>query len=228
MNDFYKTIQNPIKKLTIYYRGGIFGNMERRLSASPVKTFSKELSDDKIIELYWNRDENAVSETDKKYGVLLLRIAVNILNDKMDGEECKNDTYLSLWNRIPPTRPRNLCAFAAKIIRRIAINRYYHENRKSAVSSSLKKSMEECEAFLSSPSEPENSLLAKELGEIINAYLSTLSERQRYVFMGRFWFADPVRTIASELRVSESSVYKELQEIKKDFRSFLKSKGVTV
>ena len=85
---------------------------------------SNLLTDDEIIDMYWERNENAINETDKKYGNYLFTIANNIVNDKMDCEECVNDTYLGTWNRIPPTRPNIFKVFLSKIVRNIAISKY--------------------------------------------------------------------------------------------------------
>ena len=179
------------------------------------------LSDKQIITLYWDRNEEAISETDNKYGSTLHRISYNILRDNSDCEECKNDTYLSLWNNIPPTRPVSLRAFAATIIRRLSINRYYHRKRKKEVPSELSVSMEECKDFLSSVETPEDAALGEELGERINAFVGALSAKERYVFLGRFWFCDPVRKIAREQKLSESAVYKELEKLKKKLKEYL-------
>lgn len=189
---------------------------------------SGTISDERILDLFWSRDETAIQETDRKYGRDLHGIAFRVLGDHEDCEECKNDTYLALWNRIPPARPTCLRAYVITILRRIAINRYYHEKRKGAVPSELTVSMEECEGFLSASDTPEDAAVARELGAYINEFLAKLPKRRRTVFIGRFWFVKPVKTISKELGVSESAVYKELTSLKKELKSFLESKGVTV
>ena len=186
------------------------------------------MSDERILDLFWGRDETAIRETDRKYGSELHGIAYRVLGNNEDSEECKNDTYLALWNQIPPARPASLRAYVVTILRRIAVNRYYQGKRKREVPSELRVSMEECEGFLSSSETPEDAAVARELGTYINEFLAKLPERSRFVFLGRFWFVQPVKMISEELGVSESAVYKELTSLKKGLKAFLESKGVSV
>ena len=172
------------------------------------------LPDEEIIDLFFARDEAAIKETDKKYGKMLYGIAYNVLHDPQDCEECKNDAYLSAWKTIPPAKPHSLGAFLSVIIRRHSINRYYSESAKKKIPSGLTLSMEECSDFISSFDSLEDSVTAKELGAMINEFVASLPEKRRYIFMGRFWFFDSVKDIASELKTSESHVYKELAKIK--------------
>ena len=96
------------------------------------------IADEQIIEMYWTRDEQAIKETDNKYGQFLFRIAYNILHDSLDCEECQNDTYLGVWNAIPPTRPNVFQAFITQIMRRIAINRYKEKTSKRIIKRQIK------------------------------------------------------------------------------------------
>ena len=116
------------------------------------------VADEQIIELYWNRKENAIEETDKKYGQLLFGIAYNILHDRPDCEECQNDTYLATWNAIPPTRPSALLAFIIQIMRRIAINRYKQKASKKRVPSELTVSVEDLNSALHSEKSAKRSI----------------------------------------------------------------------
>ena len=113
------------------------------------KTARAPIDDEKIVELYWARDEKAIDETDFKYRKYLFSIAYNVLHDKLDCEECLNDTYLGAWNAIPPTRPNVLKAFLTTIVRRIAIKRYHSALRKKAVPSEMTVSLSELEDFVS-------------------------------------------------------------------------------
>ena len=186
------------------------------------------LPDEQIIDLFFSRDESAIKETDKKFGRILYGIAYNVLHDKQDCEECVNDAYLSAWKAIPPARPRSLCAFLSVIIRRISINRYYAERAKKKIPSEMTVSMEECSDFLSGFDSLEDTVSAKELGSMIGDFVNSLSEKQRYVFMGRFWFFDPVKDIAKELDTSESSVYKEISKIKAELKDYLETRGISI
>ena len=194
-----------------------------------MKTFKDgAMSDEQILNLFLGRDETAIRETDRKYGSELHGIAFRILGDNEDSEECKNDTYLALWNQIPPAKPGSLRGYTVTILRRIAINRFYQGKRKREVPSELMVSMEECEGFLFSSETPEDAIVAREIGAYINEFLAKLTKRSRFIFLGRFWFVKPVKTISEELGISESAVYKELTNLKKDLKSFLESKGVSV
>ena len=155
-----------------------------------LKEKSSPLEDEEIIELYWQRKENAILETDNKYGEVVFRIAYNILNDKCDSEECQNDTYLDVWNAIPPTRPRALLAFIAKIARRVSIDLYRKRSNKKAIPSEFKIAIEELEYCLQSEGNIYENLDVKSLSKLINTYLRTLTERQRYIFVGRFYFSN--------------------------------------
>ena len=108
----------------------------------------KLLSDEKIIDLFWQRDEQAISQTDTKYGKYLYKIAYNILNDRLDSEECQNDTYLAAWDAIPPHKPLCLPAFLTQLIRRISIDRYRESRRQKRIPTELIVSMEELHGSL--------------------------------------------------------------------------------
>ncbi len=189
---------------------------------------SSVLSDDRIIELYWQRDQQAVDATDAKYGKYLLSIAYNIVHDSCDSEECLNDTYLSAWNAIPPAKPDSLQAFLSTIMRRRAIDCYKARKRGKRVSSQLTVSLSELEEFLSADDDTYSQAAAEELGRIISKFVRTLSERRMYIFMSRYYAARPVKVIAEMLRCSESTVHKELASIKRDLKNTLEKEGYSV
>ena len=185
------------------------------------------LADEDIIDLYWQRDERAIDETDFKYRRYLFTIAYNILYSKEDCEECINDTYVGTWNAIPPQRPVVLKAFLTTIVRRISINRYNEMNRQKRVPSNMTSSLEDMENFMSC-----DSLISEideqRLGRVISDYLRTLSKRQRYIFMSRYYVAEPIDKIADELCVSKSTVNKEIALIKEGLRTALEKEGYRV
>lgn len=186
---------------------------------------SSVIADERIIELYWQRDELAIKETDVKYGQFLYRIAYNILHDRLDCEECRNDTYLGIWNAIPPTKPNVFPAFITQIIRRTAIDRYKEKTSKKRIPSELTLSLEELNGDLASFEYEDD---AKELGKIISDYLRSLTDRQQFMFIGRFYMAEPVESIARELGVTASAVYKELSKIKTEFKTYLERSDIFV
>ena len=184
-------------------------------------------SDEEIIELYWNRDERAIEETDLKYRKYLFTIAYNILYSNEDSEECLNDTYMGAWNAIPPQRPLNLKAFLTTIAHRVAINRYNKIKMQKRIPSNLTSALEELDYMLEGDS-MDSEMDAKRLGEIISAYLKTLSKRQRYIFMSRYYMAEPIEKIASDISVSKSTVNKEIVSIKEGLKNALEKEGYKV
>lgn len=184
-------------------------------------------TDDKIIELFWNRDERAIAETDLKYRNYLFTIAYNILYSHEDCEECLDDTYMDTWEAIPPERPLNLKAFLTTILRRNAINRYNANRRQKRVPSNLTYSLEELDNLISDDS------MVKEfdeehLGALISSYLRSLTKRQRYIFMSRYYAAEPIEKIANDLSISKSMVNKEIASIKEGLKSALEKEGFKV
>lgn len=183
------------------------------------------LPDEAIVTLYWNRDETAIEETDFKYKNYLFSVIRNLLNDPMDCEECLNDTYLGAWNAIPPTKPAVLKAFLTTVARRAAIKRYHKARKKTAIPSELTVSLSELEDFLSDGGEAESDLDAAALGKVISEFLYSLDKRKRYIFMSRYYVAVSIEKIARELKVSRSTVNKELAAIRKSLKAKLESEG---
>ena len=186
------------------------------------------LSDEAIISLYWDRDRKAITETDFKYGKYLYTIIYNILHDKLDCEECLNDTYLGVWNAMPPARPQVLRAFLVTISRRIAIKRYHKLRQKGAVPSEMTVALAEVEDFIAENSSAEEAFDAKQLGQIISRFVRSLPQRQRYIFISRYYAAEPIDTIAKELVLSRSMIHKELAAIRTALKETLESEGYSV
>ena len=183
------------------------------------------MSDEQIVELYWQRNEQAIKETDRKYQHFLLTVAHNILRDAQDCEECLNDTYLGAWNAIPPARPKVLQAFLATIMRRTAIDRYKAGKRQKRIDSELTVALSEVEEFLADGSDPAAELDAHELGRVISEFIRALSKRRMYIFMSRYYTARPIGEIARLLGCSESTVNKEIAAIKRDLKEALEKEG---
>ena len=183
------------------------------------------LPDEAIVTLYWNRDETAIEETDFKYKNYLFSVLRNLLADPMDCEECLNDTYLGTWNAIPPTKPAVLKAFLTTVARRAAIKRYHKARKKTAIPSELTVSLSELEEFLSDGGEADSDFDAAALGKVISEFLYSLDKRKRYIFMSRYYVAVSIEKIARELKVSRSTVNKELAAIRKSLKAKLESEG---
>lgn len=185
------------------------------------------LTDEAIVDLFFSRDEAAITESDRKYGSYLWTVAHNILHSDLDCEECRNDTYLRAWETIPPTRPVSLGGYLTKIIRGIAINRYDRDRRDRRIPPEAVESLSDFEGFLAdtpASDEAESALI----GEVISRYLRSCKKRRRYVFMARFYAMKPVAEIAERLGVSQSSVKRELAGIRKELRSELEKEGITL
>lgn len=185
------------------------------------------LPDEAIIDLFFARNEAAISESDRKYGRYLWSVAHNILHSAPDCEECQNDTYLRAWETIPPTRPVSLGGYLTKIIRGIAINRYDRDRRDRRIPPEAVESLSDFEDFLAdtpAPDETESSLI----GQVISRYLRGCKKRRRYIFMARFYAMKPVAEIARQLGISESAVKRELTGIRKELRTELEKEGITV
>jgi RNA polymerase sigma-70 factor (ECF subfamily) len=186
------------------------------------------IADEQIISLYWQREESAIRETDRKYGKYLFSVARNILLDNEDSEECKNDAYLEAWNSIPPTMPKSLGAFMTQLVRCIALDRYKTKTTKKRIPTEMLVSMEDLSNILPGDDFSETEYLKQEVGKLINAYVKGLTEKEQYIFVSRYYVAEKVEDIARELGVSQPTVYRELEHIKKGLREYLEREGVYV
>ena len=182
------------------------------------------LADERIVELYWERDEQAVNETDFKYKKYLSTVAYNIVHDPQDCEECLNDTYVGAWNAMPPARPAVLKAFLTTIIRRISVNRYHSNRRNPTVPSNMTVSLSDVENFINEDTAADE-CDAQRLGGIISDFLRSLDERRRYIFMSRYYVANTVDKIAADLSVSRSTVNRELAFIRQALKEILEREG---
>ncbi len=183
------------------------------------------MSDGEIMDLYFARDERAIRETDVKYRARLLYLARNIVHDAQDAEECLNDTYVCVWNSIPPARPDSLPAFLLSIMRRTAINRYKAARRQKRVPAELVSSLSDFDDMLSDGDSFHTEQAARALGETLTAFTNALSDRRAYIFMSRYYLARPIDEIADKLGCSKSTVNKEIAAIKQELRQLLESEG---
>ena len=155
------------------------------------------MADRRIIDLYWQRDENAVRETDAVYGAYCCAIARNILGSREDAEECVSDTWLQAWNSIPPQRPANLRLFLAKITRNLAFNKYKARTAYKRGGGEIAAVLDELEDCLADGTDTESAYFAKELEQGVGRFVRTLAERERCVFVRRYFFTEPVAEIAA-------------------------------
>lgn len=185
------------------------------------------MDDEKIIELFFARSEQAIGELDIKYGKLCHNLSRNILGNHADAEECVNDAYLGAWNAIPPAKPNPLQAYICKIVRNISFKLYY---RKEAAkrSSSYTIAMNELEATLSSPNTVEDEIEARELVRIIEDFLETLTAESRVVFMLRYAYSEPYADIAKRVGLTEKNVSVRLSRIRQRMKLYLVEREVFV
>ncbi len=182
------------------------------------------LEDSDIIALFNGRSEQAISELDKKYGAAVKKTVGSILSDRLDAEECVNDTYLRVWRSIPPHHPEPLVSFVCKIARNLAIDRY-HANRAEKRNGAFDLILEEMEECLPSGMSVETELDAKELSAAISRFLSTLSRDDRFLFVRRYWYADSVTELAAATRGSANRISVRLFRIREKLKKTLKKEG---
>lgn len=186
------------------------------------------MADEDIVELYWKRDEKAISNTDKKYGKYLFRIAYNILAQELDCEECVNDTYLNTWNSIPPKRPKLFAAFLARITRNLAVDNYRKQNADKRVPSELTVSLEEFGDSIAYSPSLEEEYLINQISEILNDYLHSLPSKDWVIFVSRYYYSDKISDIAKMLTVSERTVLRELARMRNGLREKLLEGGICI
>ena len=186
------------------------------------------MDDEKIIALYWARQEKAISETKRKYGRYCYSIAYRVLRNKQDAEECENDTYLNVWNLIPPTKPTVFSTFLGIITRRISLDRfrkYYAEKRGSGETALSLDELEEC---ISNGKTLDEEIEEKMLAGAISDFLRTLSETEASVFIHRYWHFRSVAEIAKSYAFSESKVKMMLKRTREKLRLYLESEGFLI
>lgn len=184
------------------------------------------MDDNQIIDLYWSRSENAISETASKYGAYCHSIASNILNDPQDAEESVNDTYLAAWNTMPPKRPSLLAAFLGKITRYISLDRWKQRSRLKRGGGEVPLCLEELEDCVSGRESTEDAVLRKELLSGINCFLEKLPPMERKVFLCRYWYLDSVQEIAQRFGFSQSKTASMLHRIRGKLNRYLEKEGL--
>ena len=185
------------------------------------------MEDNQIIELYWNRNEKAISETDKKYRKYCNSIAHNILQNNEDEIECINDTYYKTWNSIPTARPNIFKLFLGKITRQLAINKY-EKSRAQKRYSGLELVLDELEECVPSNENTEKELEFEELTQYINSFLDGISEKQRKIFIDRYWYMYSIKEISKINNTKESNVKVILHRTRNELKEYLEKRGVFI
>ena len=182
------------------------------------------MEDSKIVELFYERSEQAIAELSEKYGFLCHRVARNILGDAMDAEECVNDAYLAVWNTVPPQRPDPLSSYLCRIVRNLALKKY-HQNTAKKRNSTYDVALEEIAECLASRTSVEEELEARETARLINDFLDTLDPQNRIMFVRRYWHSDSIEEIAELFHVSRHYVSVRLSRIRKSLQKYLIREG---
>lgn len=185
------------------------------------------MEDTQIIQLFFQRSEQGIHALDKKYGRIFRSLSYNILHSDPDAEECVNDAYLGTWNSIPPARPNPLLAFVCKIVRNLSLKRHAY-NTAAKRNSAYDVALSELEDCLAAPGSIEAELESKELTQMIQQFLDSLSAENRVIFMRRYWFSDPYSAIAKQVGLSEKNVSVRLSRMRSQLRVFLSERGVLV
>ncbi|MBQ8798245.1 MAG: sigma-70 family RNA polymerase sigma factor [Lachnospiraceae bacterium] len=183
------------------------------------------MEDYQIIELYFNRKEEAIKETDSKYGSYCFAIAENVLHNAEDSEECVSDTWLKAWNAMPPHRPTMLRMFLAKITRNLSFNRFQARNAEKRGGGELPLVLDELAECIAHESDTENEYFAKELEQCIRHFVRDLPEREGDVFVRRYFFTEPVAVIAKRYCMTDNNVMVMLSRTRKKLKAHLKKEG---
>ena len=185
------------------------------------------MSDEEIIEMLFLRAEESFSVIDEKYGATCRKIAIDILGNEQDAEECINDAYLCLWNTVPPERPILFASYLYKIVRNLSMKRFTRNTaeKRSHVFAEL---VMELEDYFPSPETVESEFEGKELARAIEEFLDTLTKENRKVFLRRYWFSQSYEQISRDLGMSKGNISMRLVRTRAKLRKFLEERGIEV
>ena len=183
------------------------------------------MDDAKIVQLYWDRDEQAIPVTANKYGNYCTSIAKNILGNREDAEECVNDTYMNAWNSMPPHRPNILSTFLGKIVRNLSIKRYKHNTADKRGGGQTTVVLDEIAELVSDTGSVEQEIDRKELVKAIDSFLDKLPSDRKNIFVCRYWFFDSISDIANRFGMTESNVSVTLNRLRLKLHNYLLERG---
>lgn len=185
------------------------------------------MDDAKIIELFFQRSESAITELSKKYGGICMKTAYSILGSEEDSKECVQDAYFGVWNKVPPEYPKSLLAFLLGILRKISINRYeYNSAQKRA--GNYGQCLAELEWGISSPETPETEYDAKALSLYIDGFLDTLDKNSRMIFVRRYYYMDSYKELSEITGLNENALRTRLSRIRNELKKYLNERGVNI
>ena len=183
------------------------------------------MEDIAIVDLYWQRNEDAIQQTQKKYDGYLRKISYNVLANVEDCEECVNDTYLAAWNSMPTNRPEILCTYLGKIVRQIAIDVFRKKHALKRFSSEYAVSLDELSEIIPNQTTPEEMFDGKVLAESINRFLRRLTEEERNLFIGRYYYFDPLKKVAKYCGMGEGKAKSMLYRTRQKLKEYLVKEG---
>lgn len=183
------------------------------------------MDDQTIVSLYWQRSEQAISETDRKYGGYCYSVAYNVLANKEDAEESVNDTYLAAWNSLPPQKPGILTAFLGRLTRNISIDRWRVLSAGKRGGGQMPLALEELGDCVSSGSDVEEIAIGREAVAAFNRFLDGLPKAERQVFLRRYWYLDSIRSIAESFGFKEAKVTTMLHRTRMKLKTQLEKEG---
>lgn len=186
------------------------------------------MEDQQIIQLYWARQEQAIQESERKYGAYCRSIARRILAVEEDAEECVNDTWLHAWNAMPPQRPSILSAFFGKLARNLSLDRWRHNRAAKRGGSQTELALHELRDYLPASGGPEQALDEKETGRVISQFLRTQPELDRALFVRRYWHLEPIAVLAQSFHLRESQVKSRLFRTRQRLKAALEKEGILV
>ena len=185
-------------------------------------------TDEEIVALYWSRNEEAIRQTADTLGHYCYTVAYNILGNTEDAEECVNDTYLALWNAIPPARPASLKHFVTRILRNLALNRYKEQNRDKRGGGQVPLALEELSEVVSDTEDIPADYAKKELLKSISVFLRGCSARDRGIFLDRYVRLESTEALSARYRVKEAQVLLILSRTRKKLKAYLEMEGYTL
>ncbi len=186
------------------------------------------MKDTEILDLYWERSEEAIAESQKSYGNYCFSIAWNILRAREDSEECVNDTWLRAWNAIPPNRPARLGLFLGTITRNLSFDRWKQKNAMKRGSGEMNAALDELAECVPAAGSTEEAVEEAELQRILNRFLGTLKERERNIFLRRYWYAEEYGDIAKRYDMKLNTVKTTMFRIRGRLREYLEQEGVVL
>ena len=186
------------------------------------------MDDNDIIALYFTRSEQAIMETQTKYGWFCTSVAYRILASIEDSQECVSDTWLKAWDTIPPAKPKSLQAYLGKITRNNALHRLRAASTKKRGGNAVDLALSELDDCVSDGSTPEDALIRKQLSESVNRFLSALPRDKRVVFVMRYWYMYSTKEIAHKMGMRENTVSSILFRLRKQLKTHLEQEGVAL